>query len=551
MKKYSVLAFLLFVTVLLSIVVFHSSMNLVERTTPPSEMWGRDMTVGETDFRKIPTEYVEGNYLNLIYASADSFQKVLVDSKGVIANSETIRIKGYEPTKLVKYQSLNNLLFWTENYDLYYSDLESRERTKVKLLSEVQDFELTGNNNELLISVAEKDKLAVYGFSGGVISKLSEDTPVSNIYYIDAAKDNSGSLFIAGVSRLSPTDYELRLFSFETGTGKLTERISPAIIENMYTTREGSNSINNLQVAFDNKDIYVFYEIGKNSSQGMVARTYIGRLPKNQQGIARVNFDRLMLNNESADKEVYISSLSCADGKSGKLHAVIITPLKASVKREGSELMFITIEEGKVVYQSIVSNTGAWNRFAILEKIDGDYMATFLQTLGGIQFRINVAGTGAEFKKNLNKITFDDIKYSVMDTVGSYVFSFFSIFINLLVSAPLLFWPIAVDFFEWRTFLRKPLLTLHIGVVIEASAMYFSIMRVYANSESVSFMPPILQHPFSPLAVLLITTLFSYIIVRLFRKDRVDMSYFPELALFMLVHNVFVYFLYTAYIARF
>lgn len=551
MKKYKLMAFSLFIVVMLSIITFHSSINVVERVTPPSAMWARHISVGVTDFRKAPSSFAEGDKLGIIFADEKGFKKVLVDKKGSIVESKTIQIKDYRPTKLVKYQSSGNQLFWTENYDLYCADITNASPSKTLLLSEILDYFPISYGNKTLIAVAAKDTLSLYSFSDGAISKLSEDVKVKDIYYIAAARDKNGDMYVVAVSKNSPTEYGLRLFSYGKGEGKAVERITPAAIENISTTREGSNSMNNLQVAFDDKDIYVFYEIGKSSSQGMVARTYMGRVSRDSEGKPAIDFSRLNLNNNEEAKETYISSLDCLDGVSDKVDAIIITPVRTSIKREGSEIMFISIDDGKVVEKSVASNTGEWNRFAELEKVDGEYMAAFLQTLGGIHYKINVAGTGIEFKNNLNKTTFTDIKYSVMDTVGGYVFSFFPIFINLLITAPILLWPIAVDFFEWNVFFRNPLLTLNVGVAAETAAMGYSISRIYLNKESVAYMPALLRHPASPFAALLLTACISYIFIRLFRRSKTDLHSFPELALFMLVHNIIVYFLYTAYIARF
>lgn len=551
MKKYRLLAFFLFLIAILSIISFHSGMNVKERVAPPSDMWARHNFVGVTDFRKAPSVFAEGNNLSIIYADKKGFQKTMIDNKGGIVDSTPILIKDYQPSRLVKYQSSEDVIFWTENYDLYYADSKASNPSKKLLLQGILDYHLINDKAGALIAAATKDTLSLYSFSGESMSKVSEDINFDDIYYLAAAKDKNDDVYIAGVSKNSPTDLGLRLFCYESGKDKLEEKIVPVIIENMSTTREGSNSMNNLQVAFDDKDIYIFYEIGKSSSQGMVARTYMGRVHKNLEGVASVSFEKLKLDESVNDKEEYISSLECLDAVSDKINAVVITPVRTSIKREGSELMFITIDDGKIVYKCIASNTGEWNRFSSIRKVGGEYMATFLQTLGGTRYKVNVTGTGAGYKKNLNKTTFDDIKYSVMDTVGSYVFSFFAIFINLLVTAPLLLWPITVDFFEWKIFFRNPLLTLNIGVAAETAAMYFSIHRIYRNELSVAFMPELLRHPVAPLAILALTASISYAFIRLYRKSKADIHSFPELALFMLVHNIIVYFLYTAYIARF
>ncbi|HYE10159.1 MAG TPA: hypothetical protein VEF53_08265, partial [Patescibacteria group bacterium] len=143
------------------------------------------------------------------------------------------------------------------------------------------------------------------------------------------------------------------------------------------------------------------------------------------------------------------------------------------------------------------------------------------------------------------------IKLSVMDTVGAYVFSFVSIFINLITVSFILLWPIAVDFFEWKYFFKNPLVTFRIGVLAETFLMYFSIARIYRNKEVLVFMPEILKHGLSAMVILLATAALAYYIVRLYRRSKKDLHSFPELALFILIHNIFVYFLYTAYIARF
>lgn len=551
MKKYKLLSFSLLILVILSIITFHSVMNLIEIITPPSDMWARHSPVGVTDFRKSPSVNTAGNNLIIIYAEGEGFHKMVVDSTGIAVDSRIILIEDYLPERLVKYQSVGDMIFWTENYDLYYADLKADKPSKKMLIEGVLDYQLVGNGSKTFIAAVEKDALSLYSFSGDSISKVSEDISFENISYVAASKDKDDIVYITGVSSDSPTEFGLRLFSYEDGTEKLRERIIPFTIKNITTSREGSNSLNNLQVGLDDKDIYIFYELGKSSSQGVVARTFMGRIPKTSENIVTADFKRLGLDDDAEDSDTYISSLECLKEVSDQIEAVFITPVRTSVKKEGTELVFIKIDQGQIIDKHIASSTGEWNRFASINKVRNGYMASFLQTMGGTKYTINVTGTTESFKDNHNRITLEDMKRSLMDTAGGYVFAFFPIFVNLLIMSPVLLWPIAVDFFEWKTFFRNPLLTLNIGVAAELIVMYFSIRRIYSNTTALEFMPELIKHPAVPLTVLFLTGLTAYAFIRIYRKSKKDFGSFPELALYMLIHNIIVYFLYSEYIAGF
>ncbi len=549
MKRHKYLALLLFIIVLLSIVCFHSGMYLTARVTPPSEMWSRHAALGITDFKKNPCIYTEGTNIIAVFADDKGFQRVQVDKKGFITDRKAINIQDYAPARLVKYQIAADKLFWTENYDLFYSDLKNSQLTKQKLLSGILDFQLLETGSEVTIAASTKDAVYLYDFLGAGVTRPKAEAQINEITYINAAKDSNGNIYLAGTSKISPTEYKLSLLSYDFSDGSLLERIEPVIIENFTTTREGSNSINNLELGSDNSYIYVFYEIGKASSQGMVAKTYMGRVSKTSTGLEKVAFERLKLDGEK--EGTYISALKCLDGDSDKLDLIMTTPIRTSISREGAELLYAVMEDGTITYKRIASNTGQWNSFATLNKLEGQYVASFLQTIGGTRYIVNLTSTAEEFKTNLNKTTMTDIKLSVMDTVGAYVFSFISIFINLLTVFFILLWPIAVDFFEWKYFFKNPLVTFRIGVLAETFLMYFSIARIYRNKEALAFMPNILKHGLSAMAILLATAAIAYYIVHLYRKSARDLHSFTELALFILIHNIFVYFLYTAYIARF
>ncbi|MHB1394638.1 MAG: hypothetical protein ACYCYE_16555 [Clostridia bacterium] len=550
MKRHKYSALLLFVVVLLSIICFHSGVNLKERVAAPSEMWGRHISLGITDFKKTPSIYTEGTNTIAVFADEKGFQRVQVDRKGFITDNKSINIKDYFPAKLVKYQMAANKLFWTENYDLFYADLKNSQLIKQKLLSDVFDFQLIETGDEIAIVTAAKDSIYMYDFSGDEMTKSKAEAQINDVTYINAAKDGKGNIYITGTSKISPTEYILRLLSYDSSAVSLVERIEPVIIENFTTTREGSNSINNLELGFEDSDIYVFYEIGKASSQGMVAKTYMGRLPKASNKVEKLTFERLKLDGDSEKKETYISSLKCLDGDSDKLSLIMTTPIRTSISREGSELVYMKIDEGNITYKRIATNTGQWNSYATINKLEDQYVASFLQTIGGTRYIVNLTSTAEEYKTNLKKTTMNDIKLSVMDTVGAYVFSVFAIFINLITVSFILLWPIAVDFFEWKYFFKNPLVTFRIGAVAETFLMYFSITKIYSE-QNLPFMPDILKHGLSSIGILLITAALSYVIVSLYRKSKRDLHSFPELALFVLIHNIFVYFLLTAYIARF
>jgi hypothetical protein len=274
-------------------------------------------------------------------------------------------------------------------------------------------------------------------------------------------------------------------------------------------------------------------------------------VPKASEQIEKLSFERLRLDKDSADKDVFISSLRCVEGESGKLSMIVTTPIRTSIKKEGSELVYMEMEDGSVAYKSIATNTGQWNAIASITKLGDNYAATFLQAKGGSQYLVSLTSTAEEYRANINKTTMEDIKYSVLDTIGAYVISFFSIIANLIAVCFVLLWPLGVDFFEWKFFFRNPLITFRIGVLAETFLMYFSIRRIYANEESVAFMPEILQHGLTAAGILLATAAIAYIIVRLYRRSKSDSSNFAELGLFILIHNIFIYFLYTAYIVRF
>jgi hypothetical protein len=142
MKRYGYLALILFLVVLLSIVCFHTSVNLKERVSPPSEMWGRNITLGITNYKKAPGIYTKGTDVIAIFADENGFQRVAIDKKGFITEKRPVSIKDYRSDRLVKYQVVSDKLFWTENYDLFYADLGNSKPAKKKLLSDIVDFEL-------------------------------------------------------------------------------------------------------------------------------------------------------------------------------------------------------------------------------------------------------------------------------------------------------------------------------------------------------------------------------------------------------------------------
>lgn len=551
MKRHKYMAILLFAVVLLSIVCFHSGANLKEIVAPPSEMWGRHISLGITDFKKSPSINTGVKSTIVVFADESGFQRVELDDKGAIVDKKTVSIKDFYPSRLVKYQVVGDKLFWTENYDLFYVDFHDSSLKKQKLLSEILDFQLLEDGSEIKVAVSTKTAVSLYSFSENWDGAPIAEAQVMDASYINAARDSKGSIYIAAASRTSPTDYGLRLLMYDSSASSLVDRVEPVKIENYSTTREGSNSMNNLELGFDEKDVYVFYEIGKSSSQGLIARTYMGHIPKASARVEKLVFEKLQLEAGTEEKEVYISSLKCLDDGTDNLSMIVTTPIRTSVKREGSELVFLVMDEGNITYKSIATNTGQWNSFASINRIGEQYVASFLQTIGGTRYIVNLTSTDEVYKANINKTTKDDVKAALMDTVGAYVFSFFSIFINLITVSFILLWPIAVDFFEWKYFFNHPAVTFRIGVLAETFMMYFSIARIYRSEESVAFMPEILKHGLSPVGMLLATAGLAYLIVHLYRKSKHDLHSFTELALFVFIHNVFVYFLYTAYIARF
>ncbi len=551
MKKFKWVSLFLFLVALLAILCFHSRFDLIDRITPPSEMWGRHGQAGITVFKKDPVVFAENGMLHILYGDEADFQHAVLDEAGELTAAEPLGISGYNREKLVKYQGTSKLLLWTENYDLYASAYRDKEKTRRKVASNINDFHLFKSGNALYLAVAEKEKLELYQIKDGVIETLSEYNVNESLKYVTGCGDNKGGVYLLTAAALSPTEYGMRVLGYDSRSGKLYERTQPVIIENNYTTREGSNSINNLKIALDDEDIYIFYEIGKMSGQGMVARTYMGRLPQNLDGVQTLKFERLKLEMQADEPEPFLSTLSLVKEQGEVLTAIVAAPARRLGEDEGSELVYITIDKGVVLEEVLATNTRRWCSNAQIERVGDTYAASFLRTLGDSKYQVGITSSGETYKNRYNKTTKEDVINTLMEVAAAYMFVFFPVFINLLVTAPILFWPICVDFFEWKYFFDRPNLTYRIGIVLEGLVMVYSMLNIYKNPESVSFMPAILTFPGAPFFYLLLTFGTTYGILHFYRKGSRDMHPLPELGLFLLIHNTLMYFLYSVYMVRF
>lgn len=548
MRKYKWAAAGVFILALLGIVALHSYFNLMERISPPSEMWGRDKLIGVTTFNKEPVTAYDGKDINVIYAENQSFKRAIIDNNGVLKETREFGINGYDPEKLMKYQGNSNCLLMLEDFNLYYIDIRENKAVmdRKKLLSGILGFELLQSGENNYVAAYDKAAITIYELKDGALSKLSDALPANNIKYVSLKLEAGGSFHMAYIEELKSLDYNLVYQTFNPASKQWMPKIKPYIIENL-----SSYNLNNLQLCLDDEDAYLFYELYKTTPKGMVAQTYFTRIPKGSASGEDPVFSILNPDEEQYAGTAYISSLKCIADSNDKLQLIMTTPIKTSLKREGNELMYAVMDKGKIIEKQIASNTGQWNNDVMFSKYGGQYFAFFMQTMGRAQYEIRMTSSGEQYKLTANKITREDISSAVRDTLSGYIFALLPIFIGLLIMVPALLWPIAVDFFEWKRFYYNENLTFNVGAAIELIFMFFNISIIYANSDALQYMPGILKFAGAKYLYLLLTFAIAYAISWLNRKSKKEAHIFVQMLSFVIIHLILIYFLFAKYIAGF
>ena len=543
MKNFTRRGIGLIVLMFLVITGFHFSHNLKETVEPPSQLWGRELDLGEiTPYKKTPSITSEGNKSYILTANKTHFIKTTLDRSGLSEiKKEKLDIKGAEPGKVVKYKWAGDIILWTENFELYYSHRSAAGdyAEKKKLLDKVSDFQLIESGDKAYIAAATEDGVYVYCNSRGNISLLGQRYDFPKAKGVSFALDKSGVLHMAVYSHDNATEYPIQYLTFEDNTWVLKgEKVERLLFR--------SWKISEIDIGLDDTDVYIFYGITKWDAYGVSAKTHMGVKSLGDRTMD-LNFDQMAIIQGEDPNQTYITEVRCIKEQSDTLRAAVIRDDYSRKVRGGFTVLELRFDGGRLVERTKMVNTRSWISNMAYQK-DGDTRAVvFIDTAGKAIYNPYYSETSKEFQKYSNRGHGKDYVNAFLDVLPGYVNALLIMLIKTIVYLPALLWIFIVEFFELKKYRNNRKLAIAIPFSIYLFVKLVSINTFY-TPVSLSLMPEVLRFFGAKYLYGASLSFIALYAAHLFRKGRKDMGYIVEFLIFMLLDLVFTCFLYTAFL---
>jgi len=542
MRKRNLMPVLCTIAIILIIFSFHTYQNLKSITSSPSDKWARELYIDKSPYKKTVSLEMNEDYILIITAKEDRFTKTILEkNKAVVKETEDIIIPDAALNKLVKYQSMEPYIFWTENYELYVSKKGNGNAYEKKnlILDKVNDFQALNMGDNIYLAVADETGLRYYLVDDDGVHQLGEMYAFEDPVYISAAIDDAGILHTVSIRQISPLEKGIVYLHFFKDEWLLkAQKVENAQISN--------ESIGNLEIGLDNDYAYIFYENNVWNMSGQTAKTLYTAVPLDAENDYEMNFKLLKSLGREYESDFYVSEVKCPDNKQDELTAVFIEDYYDEANN-GFRILNVSFENGIISEQLPSTKTMDFIKGINIAKAGEDETLVFLKAAGEFKYDVWFTENGEGYVAVMEKPIKQDYFIAIGNSISPFINGLIIVVIKAFVFLPAILWLIFVEFFEIRKFAWNPKLNYSIALGI-----YMIIKLVTANSYytglSYYLIPSFMQLPLVKYLIMIFISVISYLMSKAWKNKIDDLHIIPEFLLFMLYDLLITVFLYGPYI---
>lgn len=542
MKRRKYLPIFYSIVIILIIFSFHTCQNLKHITSSPSDKWARELYIDKSPYKKTVSMEMNEEDIVILTAKEDRFSKtVLEKDKARIKETEDIIIPDAALNKLVKYQSMEPYIFWTENYELYASKSINGNTYEEKslILDKVKDFEALSHEDNIYLAVADETGLRYYMIDDKGVHQFGETYAFEEPVCVSAAIDDAGILHTVSIREISPMEKEIIYLNFLKGEWSLKAQK----VENFQISNE---SIGNLEIGLDNDYAYIFYENNVWNKAGQTAKTQYAAVPLNEAYVSEMGFKPFKPLGRESQTDVYISEVRCPDKKQDELMAVFIENHHDETG-SGFRILNAYFRDGIISNQLYSTKTLDFIKGINIVKHGEDEALVFLRAAGEFKYDVFFTEIGEEYAAIMEKPTKQDYFIAMANSISPFINGFIIAIIKAFVFIPAILWLVFVEVFEIKKFVRNPKLNYSMAI-----GLFMIIKLITANSYytglSYYMIPNFMQPPFIKYMIMVCISVISYLMAKAWKKSIEYLHVIPEFLLFMLYDLLITVFLYGPYI---
>ncbi|MFZ5352528.1 MAG: hypothetical protein ACOZCL_07330 [Bacillota bacterium] len=527
-----------FVMVFLLITSMHSYYYLNEILAKPSENWGRDMLIkSRIPHRVTPSVYMEGDNANVLIGNGDSFKNITINRKTAELKSEDIVIKDARTDIVARMLWNKDYIFWTENYDLYYSVKQSDGSygSKILLADNVRDYNFFDDDETYLI-VADNEGLFLFEAAGGNVS-LKSSYELKDPRGVDIIQGNNKLLYVAACASPDNINYNFKYLTYD---GSVWKQISDK------NFRWVAGSVYKVEIALDDTDAYIFFQYGTMSSRVSESEVFFSKVPL-AADTCEMEFEKLMVLEGERPEFTFVCQPEASKTQGDKVQLAVIKDVldKRYNKRYG--IYQLTIDNGKVIDREAMIREVRWVSRMDYCTTGSENVLVYLIPAGKFDSEVHYTDNGKAYVEAISRARPIDVIYAFFGVLPGYINSIFFIALKTILLIPSILWIVAIEILEVRKLKKRPYLILTVAIVIHIIVRLFAIGVDYTDM-SMTLMPDVLKFSGAPYVYVLAIAAVSILISRLFKSTKPDMSHITQFVIFAASDLIINAMLYTGYI---
>ncbi|MDF2521478.1 MAG: hypothetical protein K0R84_2106, partial [Clostridia bacterium] len=402
------------------------------------------------------------------------------------------------------------------------------------------DFSLLQIEGKPALIAASQNGIAIHKQADSGFAKVGETYGIGSLNGISAMIDNKGVIHVAAFSEVNSIEFPIYYITYEQNKWELKgSKVEKSLSE--------SWGINNVEIALDDTDTYIFYEMVKWDQRGISAKTLYTVIPLDSEN-TELNFSRLYLSKaDESNSNSYLNEPRTLKVQANEIKLTVVKDTYDKRYGSGFSGYIVTMDKGQI---EEITRTTLNQRFitnSTYVNYKGDDIMVYLDAAGSFNYEAFYTETGKSYAENAAKATKDDYLTALMNTLPAYVGTLLLSIVKFLVYFPAILWFLMIEFFEIKNLKERPRLTFVIGIIIYIVIKLIAF-GTYYTPLSISQLPPIMSFSGAYYFYAVGIALLSLAIQKLLKKHNPEMNIVLEYIIFAIIDIQITNMLYAAYL---
>lgn len=516
---------LLVVIISLLLISYHFYEFLKVFSSNPSDMWSRDLTVGEKNLNMPSPLFWDGGSVYGIWTNDTGFaiSQIYPFSK----DTKKIFIKNFNETSVKNIEYYKGKIYWSENDNINEMETNGDNYENLNIIGVnfkiVDDYIITVNSQGIEIFNIENN-----------FKKLSE-VNLKNVSQIDAVHKN-GTLYVS-VLVDDKQEYKIYYLSYDIKGQRWS---TPVEVYKLPQT--ATSKLDNIKIGYDKK-VYIFYNLTSKTSSNVY---YFYFDPQNSKGFEPRKLELNVYGKIPSPDVGAFDIKQFQDGIAGVFSALSSYNIIGQSRVEGTEIIYAFFKDGDIVKVKSVTKEGGWASEPYLLNAPKGLFLSWIEAGGFYKYIVKVASTNPEFIKQVGGIRKLDIQNALsLCTFSISAALLLGFIMTFSVSLPGYGWLLFVMLFEPRRFKNESINSFYIGMSLYGAAKYFFYPpQVIKNSmEQILF-------PYNLNIIPILTLILSFALVKMYFGGKKFNSNFAAFTFMVIIDSLFINLFYAPFLIK-